>query len=221
MTIALQANNSANATSVTIGTHAAGDLIVIHASNHGSATLPVKPDSSWITSYSASAAGGSVLIAYKHAQSNSETSGTWSNSTNLFSTVWRGDSNTIVVPEFLSTQTGTTVNINYPIQVAGTLKTDASNIALLGYVLNSSATNTLLPPGALIDLQSATNGTTWQSKQYYQTSRTTSWANTTVTQATSAFYRSLMLSLIESIIYPVPSAGGLMLPSTFNGGYDG
>ena len=220
MTIALQGNASANATSISsMPTHAVRDLIIIHASNHGSATLPLKPNTSWITSYSASVAGGSVLVAYKHAQSASEASGTWTNATNLFATVWRGGTNTLVVPEFVSTQTGTSVTIAYPAQTAGAFKTDAANIALLAYVLNSNLTNTLLAPGATTDLQSATDSSTWQAKQYYQLSRTTTWASTNVTQANSAFYRSLMLTLIESDLYGI-SSGGLILPGGFNGGFN-
>jgi len=201
MTIALQGNNSANAATVAISSHAVRDLIMIHASNHASATLPVKPNSSWITLHSLSSSGGSLLIAYKHAQSTGETSGNWNNSTNLFSTVWRGDNGTIIVPQAMSTNSGTAANVNYPIQPAGTFQTDASNQALLGFILNSSATNTLLPPGTLSDLQSATDGSTWQAKQYYQLNRTSSWANTSVSQSVSAFYRSHMSVLIEYIIY--------------------
>ena len=200
-------------------THAVRDLIIVHASNHGSATLPVKPNTSWITAYSASVAGGSVLVAYKHAQSASESSGTWTNATNLFATVWRGGTNTIVVPEFISTQTGTSTTIAYPAQTAGTVKTDAANMALLAYVLNSNTSNTLLAPGATTDLQSATDSSTWQAKQYYQLNRTATWASTNVVQTTSAFYRSLMLALIESDLYGI-SSGGIFFRPGMSGGFD-
>ena len=219
MTIALQGNGSALSDSISIPSHLVRDTIVIHAMNHASATLPVKPDTSWITSYSASVAGGSVLTAYKHAQSNAETSGTWTNADHLFVTVWRGGSNTVVVPEFVSANTGATVTPNYPAQPAGSFKTDAANIALLAYVLNSNISNTLLPPGATTDLQSATDSSTWQAKQYYQLSRTTSWASTNVTQATSAFWRTLMLTLVESDIYGI-SSGGIFFRPGMNGGLD-
>ena len=218
MTIALQGNGSANADSVSIPSHAAGDLIVIHSMNHASATVPTKP-SGWVTSYTASVAGGSVLISYKHAQSNAETSGTWTNADHLFVTVWRGGANTIVVPEFISTQTGTSATIAYPAQTAGTVKTDAANMALLAYVLNSNTSNTLLAPGATTDLQSATDSSTWQAKQYYQLNRTATWASTNVVQATSAFYRSLMLTLVESDLYGI-SSGGIFFRPGMSGGLD-
>ena len=220
MTIALQGNASANATSISsMPTHAVRDLIVIHASNHASATLPTKPNTSWITAYSASVAGGSVLVAYKHAQSASETSGTWANATHLFATVWRGGTNTIVVPEFVSTNSSTTATVNYAAQTAGSVKTDAANAALLAYVLNSNTANTLLAPGATTDLQSATDSSTWQSKQYYQLNRTATWASTNVGQTTSAFYRSLMLTLIESDLYGI-SSGGIFFRPGMSGGLD-
>jgi hypothetical protein len=220
MTIALQGQASAIANSIALPSHITDDLIIIHASNPASATLPVKPSSSWINAYSASVAGGSVLVAYMHAQNNAMTSGTWTNATHLFATVWRGGSNTLVVPEFVCTQTGTSATIAYPAQTVGTIKTDAANMALLGYVLNSNTTNTLLPPGAMIDLQAATNGTSWQAKQYYQLNRTATWATTNVTQATSAFYRSLILSLIETQRYGSTGGGGSVRQVNIRGGAD-
>ena len=208
MTISLQGQASAIANSIALPTHDTDDLIIIHAANPASATLPVKPSTSWINSYSASIAGGSVLIAYMHAQNASMTSGTWTNAAHLFATVWRGGSNTLVVPEFVSANTGTSVTVNYAAQAAGSLKTDAANIALLLYVLNSNITNTLLPPGATINLQAATNGTSWQAKQFYNLNRTTAWASTNTTQATSAFWRSLVLSLVETQRYGSTGGGG-------------
>jgi hypothetical protein len=221
MTIALQGQASALATSITLPSHLTDDLIVIHAANPASATLPVKPSTDWINAYSASLGGGSVLVAYMHAQNASMTSGTWTNAAHLFATVWRGGANTLVVPEYITTQTSTSATIVYGSQAAGTVKTDAANMALLGYVLNSNATNTLLPPGAMIDLQAATNGTTWQAKQYYQLNRTAIWATASVTQATSAFYRSLILSLIETQRYgPTGGGGGSVRQVNIRGGAD-
>jgi hypothetical protein len=208
MTIALQGQASAIANSIALPSHITDDLIVIHAANPASATLPTKPSTDWITAYSASVAGGSVLMAYRHAQNNAMISGTWTNAAHLFATVWRGGSNTLVVPEFVSTNTGTGVTITYGGQTAGTIKTDAANMALLAYVLNGNTANTLLAPGATIDLQAATNGSSWQAKQYYQLNRTAIWASTNVTQANSAFYRSLMLSLVETQRYGSTGGGG-------------
>lgn len=218
MTIALQANSSALATTVSLGTHAVRDLIIIHASNHGSSTVPTKP-SGWVTGYSASVAGGSIVVGYKHAQTTSETSGTWTNATHLFATIWRGGTNTLVVPEFAGANTGTSITPNYPAQSAGSFKTDAANIALLAYILNSNTANTLAAPGATTDLQSATDSSTWQAKQYYQLSRTTAWASTNSTQANSAFWRTLMLSLIESDLYGI-SSGGIFFRPGMSGGFD-
>jgi hypothetical protein len=208
MTIALQGQASALATSIALPSHITDDLIIIHAANPASATLPTKPSTDWITAYTASVAGGSVLVAYRHAQNNAMISGTWTNSSHLFATVWRGGSNTLVAPEFVSANTGTSVTVNYAAQAAGSVKVDSANMALLLYVLNANITNTLLPPGATIDLQAQNNGTSWQAKQYYQLNRTASWASTNVTQAASAFWRSLVLSLVETQRYGSTGGGG-------------
>jgi hypothetical protein len=60
--------------------------------------------------------------------------------------------------------------------------------------------------------------TTWQAKQYYQLNRTAVWASTNVTQANSAFYRSLMLTLIESNLYGISS--GSVRQVNIRGGAD-
>lgn len=220
MTIALQGQASAIANSIALPSHITDDLIIIHAANPASATLPVKPSTSWINSYSASVAGGSVLIAYMHAQNASMTSGTWTNATHLFATVWRGGANTLVVPEFISANTATSITVNYAAQAAGSLKTDAANMALLLYVLNSNTANTLLPPGATIDLQSVVSGTAWQAKQFYNLNRTTAWASTNSTQANSAFWRTLVLSLIETQRYGSTGGGGSVRQVNIRGGAD-
>jgi hypothetical protein len=220
MTIALQGQASAIANSITLPSHITDDLILIHAANPASTTLPVKPSISWTGAYSASVAGGSVLIAYMHAQNASMTSGTWTNATHLFATVWRGGSNTLVVPEFVSANTGSSVTPNYAAQAAGSVKVDPANMALLAYVLNSNTANTLLAPGATTDLQSAVSGTAWQAKQYYQLNRTAAWASTNVTQANSAFWRTLVLFLVETQRYGPTGGGGSVRQVNIRGGSD-
>jgi hypothetical protein len=182
--------------SVAIPTHRAGDLIAIHASNPGSATLPTRPNG-WVSLAAISSAGGSVSIGYLHAVNNATVSNSWTNAQHVFASVWRGDPNTLVVPEFISTGTGTTINVTYLSQTAGTLKSGVSDQALLAYVLNASATNPLNPPGALQALSSATDGSVWQAKLHYQLSRSTIWSNTNTQQPNSAFFRTVMLALLE------------------------
>lgn len=221
MTIALQGSDTANSTTITMPSHAAGDLLMVFAYRDNSATVPTIP-SGWITRVSLSQSLGSLAIAYKHAQSNAETSGTWTNATQIFASVWRGDPNTLIFPNYISTNNANNTTINYAAQTANTFQTGASDQALVGWVANRNSANTLSSPTGMTLAQSATDGSAWQTRLDYQLSRTTIWPSTNVTVTNSAAWRTFVLSLVESPVYGVSGgSGGLMLPNAFSGGYDG
>lgn len=202
-------------------THAAGDLLLWFAYRDNSATVPTIP-SGWVTRVSLSQSAGSLVIAYKYAASASESYGTWTNATQIFASVWRGDPNTLIFPNYVSTSNATNTTINYAAQTANTFQTAASDQALVGWAANRNSANTLSSPTGMTLAQSATDGSTWQTRLDYQLSRTTIWASQNVTVATSASWRTFVLSLVESPVYGVSGgSGGLMLPNAFSGGYDG
>jgi hypothetical protein len=81
---------SAEAATVTLGTHAKGDLILICAVRDGSVTNPTIP-TGW-TNITNTTDGTliSVSVGWKWATSAAETSGTWTNATGLMCHVYRG-----------------------------------------------------------------------------------------------------------------------------------
>lgn len=81
---------SAEATTVTLGTHAAGDIIIICAVRDGSTTNPSIP-AGW-TNITNTSDGTlmSISVGWKRAASGAETSGTWTNATGLMCHVYRG-----------------------------------------------------------------------------------------------------------------------------------
>lgn len=81
---------SAEATTVTLGTHAAGDIIIICAVRDGSTTNPTIP-AGW-TNITNTSDGTlmSISVGWKRAASSGETSGTWTNATGLMCHVYRG-----------------------------------------------------------------------------------------------------------------------------------
>lgn len=81
---------SAEATTVTLGTHAQGDIILIFAFRDGSATNPSVP-AGWKTlTNTTDGTTCSVSIGWKIATSAADSSGTWTNATGLMCHVYRG-----------------------------------------------------------------------------------------------------------------------------------
>lgn len=81
--------DSADGTSVTIPTHQAGDLLLFWSFRDGSNSTPTIPVDLTTLETNTSNSAGSAL-AYKLAASSSETSGTWTNGTEVAVAVYRG-----------------------------------------------------------------------------------------------------------------------------------
>lgn len=95
MAISLQGTASAVATTVTLPTHAADDILVIYAtSDDGNIGSPRPFPAGWTSVIDSTNANGTQLLAWKKATSSGETSGTWSNvngsATMLIAWVFRG-----------------------------------------------------------------------------------------------------------------------------------
>ena len=90
MSIVQVGSATAEATTITIPTHRAGDLILMFAFRDGSTTEPTTP-SGW-TRYSAPSGTSTVSIfAYMIATASGTTSGTWKSATGLICAVYRGN----------------------------------------------------------------------------------------------------------------------------------
>lgn len=218
MSISLVSNTQALSDTLTPGTHAAGDLLLAFAANDNSVTVPTLP-SGWVNLGSV---GNSLIgsrFAYKYAQSSSETFGTFTNADHVSLTVWRGSANTIVMPWHVSTNGTTSTAMNWSAQVAGTYRNGAEDTVLVAYGHNRSSTNNLAQTlGALTNLFEDGDGATFQVCAKYQLARTTAWASTTLTMATSAAWRTYMFCLNEQTVYGISGGGGLLLPRGFQGG---
>jgi len=221
VTISIVGSTSQLASSITtMPTHAAGHLLLCLAYNDGSSTAVTLP-SGWVERYGIAVGGvGYIRVGYRYAQSSSETSGTWTNADQLFMLSISSGANTLVFPNFISSNTGTATTINFAAQTAATFQTGADDQALISWVVSRNSTNTLTAPSGLTAQQSATDSANYVSQVCFQASRTTIWASTNITVATSALYRSLMLSLVESPVYGASGGGGLILPGGFNGGFN-
>ena len=221
MTISIVGSTSELANSITtMPTHSAGNLLLCLAYNDGASTAVTLP-SGWVDRYFAAlGSGGYLRVGFKYAQSSSETSGTWTNADQLFVLSISAGANTLVYPNYVSTNTGTSATINFAAQVAGTFQSGADDQALLSWAASRNSGNTLTAPSGLTAEQSATDSANYVSQVCFQASRTTIWASTNITVATSALYRSIMLSLVESPMYGASGGGAIFFRPGMSGGLD-
>jgi len=201
-------------------THAAGDLLMMFAYNDGASTAVTLP-TGWVERYGVAVGGsGYIRIGYKYAASAAETSGTWTNADHIFAISMRGGSNTLLFPNFVSTNTGTSATINYAAQTASTFQTNADDQALLSWVASRNSANTLTAPTGLTEERAATDGANFVAQMCRQLARTTIWAATNVTVTNSALYRTVILSVVESPVYGATGGGAMFFRPGMNGGLD-
>jgi hypothetical protein len=221
VTIALRSNQQAVSDTLTMPTHSTGDLILGIATRDNSTTAPTRP-SGWTALFTIGSGTGAVMVAYKYAQSNAETFGTWTNASHVSATVWYGSSNTIVWPWLLSTQTATSGTMSWLAQQTGSFRTGSEDNALVAWGHNRSSTNNLAQTlGALTNLFEQGDGTNYQVCVKYQLARTTAWASTSLT-LTSVFYRTAMICLTEQTGYGFTggSSGAMFFRPGMSGGMD-
>ena len=220
MSIVLRSNQQAVSNTLTMPTHATGDLILGFGTNDNSTTAPTLP-TGWDALLSIGSGTGAVLVAYKYAQSNAETFGTWTNADHVSVTCWYGSSNTMVWPWFISTQTATSTNMTWAAQATGTFRTGSEDNVLVAWGHNRSSTNNLaLTLGALTNLFEQGDGSTYQVCVKYQLARTTAWSGTSIALATSVFYRTAMICLTEQTGYGFTGGGGIFFRPGMSGGMD-
>ena len=132
MTILRISSATANTNTVTIGTHAQGDLLMIFGYRDASATAPTLP-SGWYNLMATAASSPSLVVAWKIAASSSESSGTWTNANTLHSIVYRAGTGNIVIPTILQTNIATTTTPTFGAPaVTGTFPTNIDDYWIVG-----------------------------------------------------------------------------------------
>lgn len=201
-------------------THATGDLLLVCTTNDNATTTPTLP-TGYINLWALGSGTGAMTVGYKYAQSNAETTGTWTNADHVSVTVWRGSANTIVWPWQISTNTATTTNMSWAAQGAGLFRTSSEDNVLFAYGHNRSSTNNMAQTlGALTNLFEQGDGTNFQCAGKYQLARTTAWTGTSLTMATSVFWRTVMIGLTEQTGYGFTVGGAIFFRPGMSGGMD-
>ena len=216
MTISYISAASAASDSVTLGTHAAGDTILISAYNDGATTVPSLP-SGWIGFITQSGSLTGWRVGYKVAQTSSETSGTWTNADGVIAVVYRPTTGSVLIPAAISSNLGTSTTINYPAVAAANDRTNADQW-FLGWAIQRVDTNALETAPSGMTNRTGLVGTGWEMACHDTNANAASWASTNVTVTTSAFYRSLVFQLFEQSFYSA-GAGGMFFRPGMCGGF--
>lgn len=125
--------STVEATTITIPAHQVGDLIIIFAFRDGSTTNPTVGLSGGTTiTNTTDGTSCSVSAAWKMAQSTGETSGTWTNATDLAVVVYRGVDTTRATPiGTFQPAAGTTNTVTYA--AVNGVKKDSWIVAFAGH----------------------------------------------------------------------------------------
>jgi hypothetical protein len=223
MSISRISSATNNGTGVTLGTHAKGDLILYSAYFPGIGPPSLPPGVLGL--YTRSNSGGSHRLGYYIAESDSETTGTsgWTGASNVTAIAYRGGPRSVVIPTLLSQNGTSSTVLTYATQAAITspvFKESALDLWLVGMAATRSTTNNLsgLAPSGMTFINNSI-GVGFEVASYdTDSTRSTIWPTTNVTQATAAIWATFVLELLE-IDHKITSGGGLILPRAMNGGY--
>ena len=184
--------------SATLPAHQAGDLILGFAFRDGSTTATTLP-TGWVSLSSVGANFTHGRLAYKVAQSSSETTGTWTNATTVVFLVYRGDYDLTNIQAMDTTATGASTTVNYP--AANFWDNLAWTVAFAGH--RSTNTSLETPPSGLT-LRNNTVDATDETAAFDSTALSGVWPSTNVSVGgTSSGWRTFVLRL-RNKIKPAP-----------------
>jgi len=220
VTISRISSAAAATSSVTLGTHAAGDLLMAFSFNDGATTVPALP-SGWINHGTVSGSLTAYRIGYKIAASSSETSGTWTSADGLIVVVYRGGTGCIVQPGFANGNSGTSTTLRYSAFAAANDREGAADRWFAGFAAMRLDTNAIENPPTNMSFVVGQVGTGWEMAWHDSNATLTSWPNTDVTVATSAFWRTGVIQLYEQDHQQTGGggSGSAFLPRGYDGGY--
>lgn len=218
MTILRVSSATNNGTTITLGSHAKGDLIVYVAANDASAT-PALP-SGVIGLVTRSESGASIRVGYYIADSSNESVGTtgWTNADNVTAIVYRGGAGSIVQPRFVSTAgASSSATINFAVQnsvaTVNSFPSQVADVWHLGVVFQINTTNDLdgRPPAGMTNVIGSVTSTAELAVHDTNATATAAWPSTNVTVPTAARYQSFVLELLK-IETKIAAGGGTFNP---------
>lgn len=232
MTVSYVGASSAEATSLTLPSHQAGDLIVMWAMRYGSISAPIIP-SGWNYRYLSTRQGSlatlTVALAAKTATTNAETSGTWTNGTHLLAAVYRDDTDYLSLgcPMY---QRGTGTALAYLAKTASTVNNGTGSLGtsmsvstgwVLGLALAHSNTAGIdTPPTGMTHRHMLTGATQGRLALADTNAAVSSFTAANVSVSSSIDYLTNVVEIIDTGV-PKSSGGGLFVSGGLTGGMRG
>ena len=227
MTVSFVGAASAEATSLTLPTHQAGDLLIMFAWNGGSLTVPTVP-SGWdivrIVSRS-TGANRTGVVAFRSATSAATTSGTWTNAALLGCVVYRDDTTHITIgAENLQQDINSTAFVYGGFSAfdnVGTAaklrKTSAWVIGIGGANSNSQALET--PPAGMTNRLNRAGASTNEISIHDTNAAVSSYAGGNTTLAATTVGSSITLEVFDTGI--AKASAGMLIHPGMSGGMRG
>ena len=211
MTINYVGSAIAEATTLTLPAHVNGDMLVMVAFRNGSNSTQTIP-TGWRKQFNAGTNTSNVVVAIKLAGSDSETSGTWTDSTMLACAAYRSSAYILAIG-FIWGTAGTTGTLQFQSQTISDL--GATSKWIMGVAMHkSNDTNIATPPnsvGQFTTNRASLNGAAANGMAIHDTngySSISSWATDQLTlTGTTDAWKTVGIEVCEST-YEVTSGGG-------------
>lgn len=203
MAITLVGTATASTTTVTIPGHVAGDIIIISAvrASNTPATIPVlytKIQSAGI----ATATAVSLITGYKIATGTGDTSGTWTNASNLTCHVYRPSAGATILVGQSATSTSTTATISFP---SLTLADTSGNSWIVAFAGASDITQNLATAPTGMTNESTLVGSANSIAGHDTEGGVSSWSVQTTASGATGHSVSMTIELVLSAFGTAPS----------------
>ena len=223
MTVSFVGAASAEATSLTLPAHQAGDLIVICAAAGNISNIAIPSGWTVLTNRQGSASLAAV-VAFKVANSGAETSGTWTNAVLLQAGVWRHTDKVLIVNGVSEGAGNPTTTILFP-----AIATSGSGASIMttqnwvgAFALSASNTNDFETPPSGMTNRAVISGTSSLELALHDTNaNVASWTSTSRTASVSASYHTRMFSIEPTNFDKAAAGGGMLVHPGMSGGMRG
>jgi len=229
MTTSFVGSASAEATSLTLPAHQAGDLLIMLAGATGTTSPPAIP-AGWRFATQSSGSGVSPpaiagTVAWKIAADSAEISGTWTNANALICAVIRHTTNVLVVGG-IAKATALSATVNYAVLLANSgqsiqgMRFSSSYIILPVIATSNTSDIDTAPTAATTTITSIAGAAAIVMAIHRTNTEVASWASTNYTANTSVRFATWTIEVLDTG-FAKASVGGMLIHPGMSGGMRG
>lgn len=220
--------NYAESTTITIPTHAKGDLIVIAAARGDSGALATIP-AGWLVANARSlnSPTKSFVLAYKVAASAAETSGTWTNAQLLACGVWSDTTVYTLAGNASNANGAANATVNYAAIVAasatsaGAIRMQSASAVIIGAAFAKQINSGIeSPPSGMALVANGQGASANQIAIHETTAAVSSYNSTNVAVGSNIDWMTLSVERIDTG-YAEAAGGGMLIHPGMSGGMRG